>query len=47
MSSPVVSAIRVTAFVTRYKKHVAVQGVDLEIKQGEIAGSSVRTAQAR
>jgi hypothetical protein len=32
MSSPVVPAIRVTAFVKGYKKHMAVQGVDLEIK---------------
>jgi ABC-2 type transport system ATP-binding protein len=30
--------VRVLGFVKRYKKHVAVQGVDLEIKRGEIYG---------
>lgn len=38
MSSPVPPVIRVTAFVKRYKKHVAVQGVDLEVKRGEMYG---------
>lgn len=30
--------VRVSAFVKRYKQHMAVQGVDLEIKRGEIYG---------
>ena len=30
--------VRVLGFVKHYKKHVAVQGVDLEIKRGEIYG---------
>ena len=30
--------VRVSQFVKRYKKHVAVQGVDLEIKRGELYG---------
>lgn len=38
MSSPVVPVIRVTAFIKRYKKHVAVQGVDLTVQRGEIYG---------
>jgi len=30
--------VRVSSFVKRYKKHMAVQGVDLEIQRGEIYG---------
>jgi ABC-2 type transport system ATP-binding protein len=30
--------VRVSGFVKRYKKHVAVQGVDLEIQRGEMYG---------
>ena len=30
--------VRVSSFVKRYKKHVAVQGVDLEIQRGEMYG---------
>lgn len=30
--------VRVSSFVKRYKKHVAVQGVDLEVTRGEIYG---------
>lgn len=32
------SIIRVSGFVKRYKKHEAVQGVDLEIRKGEVYG---------
>ena len=30
--------VRVSSFVKRYKKYVAVQGVDLEIQRGEMYG---------
>src|SRR5215470_8947221 len=30
--------VRVSSFVKRYKKHVVVQGVDLEIQRGEMYG---------
>ncbi|MDH4088351.1 MAG: ATP-binding cassette domain-containing protein, partial [Nitrospira sp.] len=32
------AVVRVSQFVKRYKKHVAVDGVDLEIRKGEIYG---------
>jgi len=32
------TVVRVSAFVKRYKKHVAVGGVDLEVRRGEIYG---------
>jgi ABC-2 type transport system ATP-binding protein len=36
--SPVTPVVRVTGFVKRYTKHVAVQGVDLTVRRGEIYG---------
>ncbi|MDP1948491.1 MAG: ATP-binding cassette domain-containing protein [Nitrospirota bacterium] len=37
-ASPITPVVRVSGFVKRYKKQIAVQGVDLEIKRGEIYG---------
>ena len=37
-ASPITPVVRVSQFVKRYKKQVAVQGVDLEITRGEVYG---------